>query len=170
MPRWAFAALVGAAVTAVVVAFFSSRRDEQLSRVARIEPLPVRINRGVGEPDSFEVARIRGLELYAEGDYGAARQALRDAVRLQPQHVEVTVYLGSAELLLGNLAEATPLLQQASQATDPVVREEAIWQLANAELAAGRRQQAVSALRALAAGGRRHRADAAALLERLGER
>jgi Flp pilus assembly protein TadD len=105
--------------------------------LAVVEPLPVRVSRSVPEAGSFEAHREAGLERYSSGDYGTATHELALALEIRPDDGEVELYLGSAELLSGNLAEARTRLRAASEhAARPRIREEALWQLANLELAA----------------------------------
>lgn len=167
---WGLAALAAAA-TILIAIFNPGGQDGDLARLARIEPLPVHLTRGLADPGSFEEIRLRGLESYEARDYAGAREALRRAASMEPRQAEVVLYLGSATLLLGDAKEGFANLRHAAEiAEDPALREEALWQLANAALASGRAGDAEAALRDVIALERRHREDAAALLERLGDR
>jgi tetratricopeptide (TPR) repeat protein len=163
---WGLAGVTALAATLWLL--FIPRDKPEIVTLAVIEPLPVRLNRGEADSGQFHEARIRGLELYAGADYAGARDALQRAVELEPDNDEVNLYLGSAELLVGNESRAQPPLRTAARTTaSPQVREEALWQLANAHLAAGERSEAVSVLREVVSQDRRHREQAERLLGEL---
>ncbi len=136
--RWWPAVTVAAAAVIATVIFLprGSRDPVDYTALASIEPLPVRISRSAVEPGTFEAARLRGLELYRDGDYAGARAALEEALGLKPGDAEMLLYLGSSESLAGNFAHAATHLEAAVATADaPALREEALWQLANARLA-----------------------------------
>ena len=135
------------------------------SSLARIEALPVRINRSAVEPGTFEAARLRGLELYRDADYAGARAALEEALALRPGDAEMLLYLGSAELLQGNPAgAAVHLATGVSRADTPALREELLWQLVQAHLAANNREDATATLEEVVALAGRRAGDAGRLL------
>jgi Flp pilus assembly protein TadD len=134
--------------------------------LARIEPLPVRISRSVAEPGSFEAARVRGLEHYRDGDYDVAAAAFGDALTLKPGDAEILVYLGSTELLRGDDERAARYLEAGLAVAEAApLREELLWQLANARLRAGNVAGAKQALSKVVELGRAHASEARQLLD-----
>ena len=139
--------------------------DPDLSDLARVEPLPAQpVPEGSGP---FEQKRSQGIVLYTAGEYAGAREILIEALALRPDEM-VALYLGSAELLLGLHDEAADRLEGAAQlAVDPALRQEILWQLANAKLLIRSSDEAEQILDLLATlDGPRNR-DAAALLSEI---
>lgn len=165
--RWAAASSVAVAAAIALLFFLIPRGSApDYAALARHDPLPVRMSRGDTEPGSFEESRLRGLESYANGDYAAAREAFQRATELKPDDAETALYLGSAERFLGNSEEAAAQLRRAANSREnPVIRDAALWEIANAFLAAGRPRDTETALRELIALDRAHRADAERLLD-----
>ena len=84
--------------------------------------------------------------------------------------VEMQLYLGSIALLLGDPQSAAVTFEQVVEATsNSGIREEGFWQLANAQLAAGREGEAREALQKVIAESGRHENHARTLLQELGE-
>ena len=163
--RWLGVALAAAAVLAVV---FLIPRGPDVSRFARVESLDVTLTRGAVEPGSFEESRRLGLEAYGERDYDSAVEHLSRAAEMRPEDAEALLYLGSASLLLGNGSRAAADLRRAVDAApNPMLRREAQWQLANAELAADRLDEARRILEPLADRAGSRREEAAELLVQL---
>jgi len=163
---WPALGLATAAV-ALALLFFLPRPAKDLGRLARIEPLPVEVTRDAGDGGALARQRRRGLELYAAGDYSAARDSLLEALQHGTDDA-VSLYLASSELLLGMREAALDRLRPLSQrASDGALREEALWQLANAALVAGSIAESERTLRELVAMGDYHATDAAALLDRI---
>lgn len=163
------------AVAAIVVLAFAwmlaVRTPPSTTGLARIEPLPVHATRSVVEAGSFEEQRLLGLEAYVARDWETAREAFGRAVEMRPEDPEMWLYLGSTALLLGDAATAMDELALAAElAGAPALRDEATWQLANAELAAGRPADAERHLRDLADDEDRRAADARALLSEIRDR
>ena len=163
---WPAGAVALAAVVATLIFLPRGPRDAgDLSGRLRIEPLPVNISRGAVEPGTFEAARLRALELYRDGNYTNARRAFDEALVLAPGDAEMLLYLGSAELIQGNPAGAAlHLAAGANRAEEPPLREELLWQLAHAHLAAGKTGDATSALEQVVALEGRHADEARGLL------
>lgn len=142
-----------AAILALSVAltiFLPGGPDSDLIGLARIEPLPVRMTRVAPEPGSFEEDRLLGLEAYAAGDFDGADEHLAHALVRRPGDVEILIYLGSSRLLRDRPADAADVLTRAADlATGTTLESEALWQLANAELADGSSEQAAKSLRRL---------------------
>ncbi len=163
---WPAAAVAAAAVIAIVIFLPRGSRDTpDYTALARIEALPVSISRGASEPGTFEAARLRGLELYRDGNYAGARAALEAALGLEPGNAEILLYLGSTELLQGNPADAARHLAAGTNRTEtPALREELLWQLVHAHLAANKREEATSSLEEIIALDGRHADDAGRLL------
>jgi len=137
-----------------------------LAPLARIEALPVRVTRESFEAGSFEEARALGLEAYQNATFDSAAAQLRVALDRNPGDPEVSLYLGSAELLLGNPAAAMPPLEVASRAKDAAIQEEALWQLANGWLLMNQGDDALATGRELGARGGVHAAEADSLVAR----
>jgi hypothetical protein len=162
---WAW---LGAAAVLVLAVYslISVRETADLSILATIEPVPVRLSRSV-PAGPFEEARLAGLDAYASGDWAGARASLAEAAHIDSENDEVLLYLGSAELLADHLGEARDhLLRSIRHASSDRVRDEAAWQLANLALLENRRAEAVRWLEPLALGGHRA-ADASELMTRL---
>ena len=142
------AATLALAVSLVI--FLPQGPDEDVAVLARIEPLPVRISRSVPEPDSYQEARNLGLEAYATGDYATASIHFAQALDRLPDEVEIFIYMGSSWLLQGQPDKAADVLRRAADlAAGTSLEPEALWQLANAELADGRSEPAAEALHRL---------------------
>jgi hypothetical protein len=157
--------LLAATVAALVLWPRGTERD--FSRLARLEPIPVQLTRDV-PTGPFEQERVAGLERYSNSDWAGAREAFTRALQVQPGSEEIRLYLGSAELLDGEVAAAVDRLHGlAEDAADPRIRVEARWQLANGLLLAGREPEAVELLEDLAAGEGRRAGPARELLERV---
>ena len=142
--------------------------DVDYAGLARVEPLPVRVTRSVPEAGSFEEIRLLGLDAYAAGDFAAAREYLLRAVELEPDNGEMLLYLGSTELLEGQVEAAIDHLEKARERSpDGAVKDEAAWQLANAALLDGRPEDAVRVLEKIGEFDGRRAEDARALLDSL---
>jgi tetratricopeptide (TPR) repeat protein len=116
--------------------------------LARMEPLPVRVQRGPVATDGFDETYHQALDRYRAREFKSAEALLAQAAALNPDHPEVHLYLGSARLLLGRLEDAMPVLHRAVEvARTPVQLEESKWQLANAYLAADQGDMATAVLR-----------------------
>ena len=138
-----------------------------LAPLASIGALPVRLTREAFEAGSFDEARTLGLAAYQGAAYESAASQLRIALDRRPGDPEVSLYLGSAELLRRNPGSAMPPLETASRAKDPAIQEEALWQLANAWLLANQGDDALAAGRELRARGGVHAIDADSLIGRV---
>jgi hypothetical protein len=158
--------LLAAAIAGLALWPRGGGRD--LSRFARLEPIPVRLTRGDAN-DSFERERLLGLERYSNADWAGARESLSAALRARPASEEIRLYLGSAELLDGDVDAAVGRLRGlVDEAADPGIRAEARWQLANALLAAKQTQEeAMKLLEAVAAAPGRRAGPARELLGRI---
>lgn len=166
--RWPWLAAAAAAVLAV--ALFGIDREPALdpATLVTLEPLPVRITRSVPATDPFEIARLAGLEAYADGDFEAARDELEAAVGIRPDADEARLYLASAALLTGEREPAVLDLRRVVDDAGPgPVHDEAAWLLANAVLLERDVDEARGLLSGLAGGDGHRSADAAALLESL---
>ena len=140
----------------------------RLADLARVEPLPVRFTRGATEAGSFEEARVLGLEAYEGAAYDSAREHFQAALARRPGDGEMSLYLGSAELMLGDHVAAMEPLQTASRAADPAMASEALWQLVNARLLAEQGAEALAAARDLKARDRTHLTEADSVMARIG--
>jgi FimV-like protein len=143
----------------------------RIALLARIEPLPVLVQRGSEREDAR--AWARGLELYREQSFAAAAPEFAKAVDLAPERAEILLYLGSSQVLLGRDEDGIQTLQRAVRlaGTDPPspLLEECRWQLANAYLSIGDAATAAPILQEIAATGERHREDAARVTQSLAE-
>ena len=170
--RWGWkpagAGLAAAAAALLLIIALPNGRD--VSDFARVEPLPVRISRTSVTPGTFEAFRLRGLELYRSGDYAAALEHLGQAYDAKPEDDEIPLYMGSAHLILGQPQEAAVFFKAVSGKTsNDAIREESLWQLANAQIAAGRADEARSVLKEVLAANGPHTPVAKELLEELAE-
>jgi tetratricopeptide (TPR) repeat protein len=162
---WLWAGLAAAAAL-VVLLLIPQDGATDLSGLASIKPLPVKLSRSVPAPDSFEEHRLLSLEAYAGADYPSATEHLSNALALHTDDPEMLLYLGSIQLLRGDTGDSVERFERAREnATDSVVKEEAGWQLANALLMANRNDDAEQVLKEIASGEGHRRNDAAALLE-----
>lgn len=104
--------------------------------LARIEPIVISF-----DPDRIGVDIEEGMNLYRAGRWAEAADALEKLTQggARARDGEVLLYLGSAHLMEGDFDEAIPKLVRAlADAPDPDTEDEIRWQLANAQLAAGR--------------------------------
>jgi hypothetical protein len=168
-----------AAAMAAVLAVFVFRMDRPplrdpaaLAALISAERLPVRINRSATPADSFEIARLGGLEAYAEGDFAAARDRFAEALALRSGDPELLLYAGSSRLLLGDATGAAPLLEAGlaragAGAEAGALWAELAWQLADARLEMGDVAAARPLLEELARRGEEHAEDARRIFARL---
>ena len=129
--------VAAAAVIATVIFLPRGSRDPvDYTALASIEPLPVRISRSAVEPGTFEVNRhCAGSSSTATAITPARVPRSRKRSASSPA-TETLLYLGSSASLAGNFAHAATHLEAAVATADaPALREEALWQLANARLA-----------------------------------
>ena len=170
--RWGWKPVgVGLAAAAAAILLIIALPDgRDVSDLAIMEPLPVRISRAPVTPGTFEAFRLHGLELYRSEDYAAALEHLRRAYTARPEDAEVPLYIGSAHLMLDQPKDALVFLEVAiEKTTNDAIREESLWQLANAQIAAGLVTDARSVLEKVIAAAGPHAADARQLLEKLPE-
>jgi tetratricopeptide (TPR) repeat protein len=136
-----------------------------LSRLARLEALPVQLTRSGGAHGSAEEAVLLGLEHYAEGRYGDAVSALEASLRLGATAPELRIYLASAFLHLGRPQRAVETLEgHLAGAGEAAHRDETLWQLAQARLMLEDGAAARVILEALSGRAGARRADATRLL------
>jgi len=138
---WVPAGAALAVAAAVAIVFIGPRFAREASDPAGLieaRPLPVRFSRSAAPTDSFDSARLGGLEAYQEGDYRAARVRFGEALAIRPDDAETLLYAGSTALLLDDPAGAAPLLETGLQHTDrQPLREQLYWHLADARLELG---------------------------------
>lgn len=127
----------------------------------------------LAERTPMSVPRLRsgtfeaGLKAYEMRDFSGAAALLRAAAESEAAAGTIWLYLGSCELLLGNLEEAGVALTVARKKCEPSYQVEATWQLAQTRLAQDLPGEAAQLLSELA-GTRRDEA-AKAKLEELGQ-
>ena len=149
---------------AAAVAFALWIGADDVGDLARIEELPVPVTRALDPSDDADLRRVEAFELYRSRDYAAAAERLAEIA----ETAELRLYLGSARLLAGDTDGAIDVLEPLAADTDAgALRSEALWQLANAYLAADRPEPATGALRTIVATPGRRTAEAERLLERL---
>ena len=135
---------------------------------------------GFEPPDGTDPAdrlHREGLTAYRAGRYDRAQTALAGGLALRPADPEIALYLGSAQLLGGDLEAGIGTLEAALEAFDsaphgedsPQLADELRWQLANAHLARGERDPAVHRLKAVAAGTGFRQIEARELLDAISE-
>ena len=162
------AAVLVIAVIPVGLIWMQGGADSDLSGLVELRPLPVRTQRDVPPPGSFEESRALALEAYSGATYDTAAEHFRQALSLSPDNTEILLYFGSAELLGGNAEAATPFLHRCeSLATDSTIKDEVIWLAANADLLLGLNDDARQRLQSLASRPGRRSEAAKALLERM---
>jgi len=180
---WAAAAMLAAAA---LVGLFAVRQQATppalvaASAAARWRDLPIApapyvprttpatgdiVWRDAGRADPLDAA----MERYLAGEYGAAEEALESYVVAHPADTRARLYLAVTRLYAGRNDDARRELERIAESQDETVRREAPWYLALALLRVGREDEARRVLVALAAGDGPHRADAAALVGRMGE-
>ncbi len=169
VPRWAWGAVaVAAAGLALVLLIRPPSVGPQIAGLARLEPIAVLTVRGPSEAGEFTAAFRNGLEHYAHQTYRQSAENFGRAVRLDPAHETAFLYLGSAELLAGNPEAALEALERGqANSADPELIAEYDWQIANANLAAGRLAPARDRLLRIAAGGSARAGEARELLEQI---
>jgi tetratricopeptide (TPR) repeat protein len=162
---------LGLAAIALFLLLRPGDRTAGLAASLRIEALPTdQVTRGVAGPPEIRAAYAKAMAAYANRDYPEAAELFHQLTAIAPEDAAAFLYLGSAQLLRGRAADAVPALQKAaSLAGSSRVGEESRWQLAEAyvllrDLAAARQElQQVVALNSDL------RADAEALLRRIGQ-
>lgn len=165
--RWA--PLVAAAAAVLMLALWPRETaPPSVAHLASLESLPVSTARGGAEAESFEGLFERAGAHYEAGAYAAADELFARAAALRPEDGLTALYLGSARLLSGRPADALPELERgATLERDPGTRDELLWQLAQARLAAEDAAGARLPLEELRAGAGHRAGEAARLLERL---
>ena len=141
-------------------------RSLRVAHLASVEPLPVQTLRGGAEPGSFDALYEEGSAAYRDRDWARAATRFEAALALEEDAL-AALYLGSARLLAtpdepGRAAVA--LRRAVDAAVDPLVREEALWQLAQAHVLADEAGPARTALESARELAGRRAADVEALL------
>lgn len=133
-----------AMVLAATIAFLLLPRGIDPTELAQLEPMPVRLSRTAPQPDSFEAARLAGLSSYVDEDWSGAIASFELALRMRPGIAELRLYRASANALRGEPELARDELGDlvADATLDATTANEARWQLAQLELAAGEAQAA----------------------------
>jgi hypothetical protein len=108
-----------------------------------------------------------GMSQYVDRNYEAAADLLGEAVRLDPDSSEASLYFGVCKLLLGKPEDAVLPLQSAAREKKPNISQASHFYLAKAYLKLGKRTEAENALRASANIPGRLTAESNALLLRL---
>lgn len=108
-----------------------------------------------------------GMTAYVDRRYEAAADLLGQAVRLDPQFGEASLYLGICALLQGKTSDAVSPLQSASHQKKPAIAQAAHFYLAKAYLKLSQLADADGELHAAAALPGRLTGEANALIQRL---
>jgi hypothetical protein len=108
-----------------------------------------------------------GMSQYVDRNYEAAADLLGEAVRLDPDSSEASLYFGICKLLLGKPEDAVLPLQSAAREKKPNISQASHFYLAKAYLKLGKRIEAENELRASANIPGRLTAESNALILRL---
>ncbi len=166
-PAWAFGILVVAAtVLTILVIRPNMEMRGAVASLAILQPLAVPHDTRGDDPDA--PIRRQAIAAYAERDYRKAETLLIAEVKARSADADALLLLGSSLLLSGRPAESREPLQAAGRlASSPRVREEALWQQAQASLLLGRRVEASAFLQEVANTGATHQDEARAQLAKL---
>src|SRR5262249_46580011 len=89
-----------------------------------------------------------GMSAYVNRDYATASQLLGEAIKLDPELSEASLYLGICRLLQGHPADAVSALQPVSKAKKSTLAQPAHFYLAKAYLQMGKLADADTELHA----------------------
>lgn len=111
------------------------------------DPVPAEASASAAPLADARLAFTRGVLAFHDGDFEAARERFREAVRLAPDDGTASYWLGLAELNLGRPAEAAAAIRRALDAPEPPAadRSEVLARLEQAEAAAPGVEEAVPA-------------------------
>jgi len=126
----------------------SPSREQQLSR-QWLEPMENVLFVPENQPGLD--ALKKGMAAYDAADFKQASQQLESYLALQPDH-PARIYLGVAQLINRDAANAVATLAIATRSPEPPVMEAAYWYLALAWLEQGNPEAAKEALQQIPAG------------------
>ena len=111
------------------------------------------------------------IQSYSQGEFEDAARGLSEVAAAEPENALANLYLGIAQLQVGALEEAcTALRSAANAAAEPLLREQALWYLANANLSLERPDEARAVLQELEALEGDYQPNARLVLDALSER
>jgi len=91
------------------------------------------------------------MKFYVEGDYGAAAQGIKHALRLDAGQAERWLYLGASQYALHDMKDAVKSLKRAERDGEGLTKTRAQWYLAQAYLYEGKVDRARVLLESVAA-------------------
>lgn len=169
-PAWAFGILaIAASVLTVMVIRPNMEMRGSVARLAILQPLDLPTAAPDAPSDGSDTTtRREAIAAYADKDYRRVEALLIAEVKARSADADALLLLGSSLLLSDRPAESREPLQAAGRlATSDQVREEALWQQAQASLLLGRRVEATAFLQEVAKTGAAHPQEARAQLEQL---
>lgn len=170
-PAWAFGILaIAASVLTVMIIRPNMEMRGSVARLAILQPLalPTTLPTDPRGDESTATTRREAIAAYADKDYHRVEALLIAEVKARSADADALLLLGSALLLSDRPAESREPLQAAGRlATSDQVREEALWQQAQASLLLGRRVEATAFLQEVAKTGVAHPQEARAQLAQL---
>ncbi len=161
----AFAILLALAI--VAVRHFARAPDTAHFATFPRDDLATTIVRGPNVGDAVRELMEAGAGYFDTGRYDEAARRFRAALDRDPTLAEAAYLVGLSTALAGDAEAAVPELDRAARLAGPELRPKATWVLANAELKAGRVEQAKTILVALSAGESEYARLARALLMKL---
>jgi tetratricopeptide (TPR) repeat protein len=124
-----------------------------LVELAQVEPIPAPRSVLRATDTRTNDAFAAAMELYAEGEYGRAKDALAKVLTElddeAPERALAWLYFGVANLQGPDSTGAEPALEEAARIGTGLVAERARWYLGNARLASGDVEGALAAFRDL---------------------
>ncbi|MCP3919569.1 MAG: hypothetical protein GY711_28880 [bacterium] len=138
-PPLGWIAAAAAAILAISLAVVFATRSSSDVRVATLAdltplPAPQSVLRGADAQASAEWERA--IEAHKSGDYATAARSFEAAAADPDLSATALLYAGLGHAQTGELDAARRTLAAASASATDLVREQALWYLANAELAA----------------------------------
>lgn len=144
----------------------AAKRDDRLTELARLDPPAYAAPDLRGAETTAETLFREAMDAYLRHDYARAILGLKSSLALDPEAAGPRFFLGASELLTGQNADGTRDLERVAASHSPFA-EEARFDLAKGYLMAGRREEALAALRLLGAQGGEFSAQARRLADRL---
>ncbi len=143
LPAWGKVALPLGAIAVLLLMILQP--SEQLSDLARIEPVPYRALQIKGGLGASEAERLfeEGMESYSVKQYDRAAEKLALAVEKSPDNVSFQFYLGLSYLLADKTDLAIQHFEKTIELGGNSLLEKAHWYLGNAYLLKGNGERAL---------------------------